>query len=217
MPQSLKTPRTTLKRLHERGDHGRDGVYGVLDAGLFCHVGYVHEGQPFVTPTAYWRMGDELIIHGSSASRMVRVLAAGADACVTVTHVDGLVLARSAFHHSVNYRSVMLLGQARLVQDKDEKIALLEGLIERVAPGRWATLRPHTDQEIKATGVLAFAIDEASAKMRNGPPVDDEPDYALLIWAGVVPLAQRVGTPAACPRLNPEMAVPDHVTGLTIG
>lgn len=217
MTQSLKTPRTTLKRSYERGEHDRQKVYGVLDDGLFCHVGYVHEGQPFVTPTAYWRAGDELIIHGSSASRMVRVLAAGGAACITVTHVDGLVLARSAFHHSVNYRSVMLLGKGRLVDDGGEKITLLEGLIERIAPGRWPTLRPHTDQEIKATSVLAFAIDEASAKIRTGPPVDDEEDYELTIWAGVVPLVQQVGAVVPCPRLDAEMAIPNHVAAITKG
>lgn len=214
MPRSLKTPRTTLKRAHERGEYERDKVYEVLDAGLFCHVGYVHDGQPFVTPTAYWRMGGELIIHGSAASRMVRALEAGGDACVTVTHVDGLVLARSAFHHSVNYRSVMLLGKARLVQDPEEKVAMLKDLIERMTPGRWATLRPHTDQEIKATGVLAFTIDEASAKIRTGPPIDDEEDYGLPIWAGVVPLAQMAGPPIPCPRLDRSMAIPAHVAAL---
>ncbi len=217
MTQSLKTPRTTLKRAHERGEHDRGKVYEVLDDGLFCHVGYVHDGHPFVTPTAYWRAGDELIIHGSAASRMVRVLAAGGEACITVTHVDGLVLARSAFHHSVNYRSVMLLGIGRLVDDGGEKITLLEGLIERIAPGRWPTLRPHTDQEIKATSVLAFVIDEASAKIRTGPPIDDEEDYALPIWAGVVPLLQQVGAVVPCPRLDAKMAIPNHVATITKG
>ncbi len=216
MQRSLKTPRTTLKRTHERGAYEREEVYGVLDAGLFCHVGYVDDGQPLVTPTAYWRLGDELVIHGSSASRMVRVLAAGAAACVTVTHVDGLVMARSAFHHSVNFRSVMVLGKARPVENPDEKITKLKGLIERITPGRWALLRPHTEQEIKATAVLVFAIDEASAKIRTGPPIDDEEDYGLPIWAGVVPLAQRPGTPTPCPRLDRDMAVPDHIVALTI-
>ena len=217
MPQSLKTPRTTLKRTHERGEYDREKVYAVLDDGLFCHVGYGHDGHPFVTPTAYWRMGDELIIHGSAASRMVRVLAAGAEACITVTHVDGLVLARSAFHHSVNFRSVMLLGKGRLVDEPVEKITMLEALIERVAPGRWPTLRPHTDQEIKATSVLAFAIDEASAKIRTGPPIDDEEDYELPIWAGVVTLVQKVEAAVRCPRLDADMAIPNHVAAIIKG
>jgi nitroimidazol reductase NimA-like FMN-containing flavoprotein (pyridoxamine 5'-phosphate oxidase superfamily) len=159
-------------------------------------------------------VGDEVIIHGSAASRMVRVLAGGGAACITVTHVDGLVLARSAFHHSVNYRSVMLLGKGRLVDEEGEKIALLEGLIERIAPGRWSSLRPHTEQEIKATSVLAFAIDEASAKIRTGPPIDDEEDYELAIWAGVVPLVQQVGAAVPCPRLDADMAIPDHVAAI---
>ncbi|MHA1571546.1 MAG: pyridoxamine 5'-phosphate oxidase family protein [Alphaproteobacteria bacterium] len=217
MTQSLKTPRTTLKRSHERGEYDREKVYGVLDDGLFCHVGYVHDGHPFVTPTAHWRAGDELIIHGSAASRMMRVLAAGGAACITVTHVDGLVLARSAFHHSVNYRSVMVLGKGRLVDEGGEKIALLEALIDRIAPGRWATLRPHTEQEIKATSVLAFAIDEASAKIRTGPPIDDEEDYELAIWAGIVPLVQQVGAAVPCPRLDAGMAIPRHVAAIAKG
>ena len=216
MERSLKTPRTTLKRAHERGAHARETIHGVLDGGLFCHVGFVDGGQPFVIPTAYWRVGDELFIHGSRASRMVRVLAAGADACITVTHVDGLVLARSAFHHSVNYRSVMVLGKGRLVADAEEKIDRLKGLIERMTPGRWGRLRPHTEQELKATSVLAFAIDEASAKIRTGPPMDDEADYGLPIWAGVVPVAQRLGPPSPCPRLDQGMAVPEHVRALKI-
>ena len=212
MTDTLKTPRTTLKRNHTRGAYDRASVNGILDAGIFCHIGYAIDGQPFVTPTSYWRDGDRVLIHGSSASRMVRTLAAGAPACLTVTHVDGLVLARSAFHHSVNWRSVMILGQAEPVADK---AAALKGLIERIGPGRWDDLRPVTDQELKATAVLAFDIREASAKVRTGPPIDDEEDYGEPfwghpVWAGVVPLTTVAGAPVACPRQLPGIPVPDY-------
>src|SRR5262249_37525309 len=173
-----------VRRLPKRGHYDRDTVYAILDAGFICHVGYVLDGAPLVTPTSYWREGDRLYWHGSGASRMLRTLAPGIPACLTVTHVDGLVAARSAFHHSINYRSVMALGVARGMEDPEAKRAALEALVERVYPGRWRELRPMTVKEEKATMVLEMPIDEASAKVRIGPPVDDEEDYALPIWAG---------------------------------
>lgn len=214
MANSLQTPRTTLKRTYKRGAYDRDSVNAILDAGLFCHVGYAVDGQPFVTPTSYWRDGERLLIHGSTASRMIRVLAAGAPACITVTMVDGLVMARSAFHHSVNWRSVMILGMAETVADA-EKEPVLKGLIDRLAPGRWDDLRPVSAKELKATAVLAFDITEASAKVRTGPPVDDEEDYGEpfwghAVWAGVVPLTTVAGTPVDCPRQLPGIEVPDY-------
>ncbi len=221
MSDTLQTPRTTLKRAHERGAYDRDSINAILDAGVFCHIGYVQDGQPFVTPTSYWRADDQLMIHGSSASRMVRVLSAGASACVTVTHVDGMVLARSAFHHSVNYRTVMVLGTAKIIEDAVEKTRTLEALIERVAPGRWDSLRPINEKELKATAVLAFDLNEASAKVRQGPPIDDEEDYRVddggvppwghVVWSGVAPLTTVAGEPVACPRQGPGIEVPDYV------
>ena len=189
----VPTARSKLKRLPKRGHYDRATVYAVLDAGFICHVGYVIDGQPYVTPTAYWREGDAVYWHGSSASRMLRALETGADCCLTVTHLDGLVLARSAFHHSLNFRSAMLFGRARKIEDPAEKLAKLETFVERLYPGRWQDLRPANAKEIKATTVLGMHIDEASAKIRTGPPVDDEADYALPIWAGVIPVHGATG------------------------
>ncbi len=184
----LPSARSKLKRLPKRGHYDRATVHAILDAGFICHVGYVIDGRPFVTPTAYWREGDVVYWHGSSASRMLRVLEAGADCCLTVTHLDGLVLARSAFHHSLNYRSVMLFGKPCKVDDAADKLAKLEAFVERLYPGRWRELRPLSAKELRVTMVLGMHIDEASAKVRTGGPVDDEPDYALPIWAGVIPV-----------------------------
>lgn len=209
---------TRVKRLPERGRYDRDTLDAILDAGFVCHVGHVIDGQPVVTPTAYWREGDHLYFHGSAASRMLRSLGQdGVRCCVTVTHTDGLVLARSAFHHSMNYRSAMIFGTARPVTDDGAKRAALRAFVERLMPGRWDTLRPMTDQEVKATTVLRIGLDEASAKVRTGPPKDDEEDYALPIWAGVLPLATVAGEPVPDPRLSPGIEVPAHVRGFHAG
>ena len=205
------TARTTLRRLPKRGAFDRETVYGILDEGFVCHVGFVVDGQPFVIPTAYGRKGDVLYIHGARASRMQKALAAGADVCVTVTLVDGLVLARSAFHHSINYRSVVVFGRPREVASGEEKSAALEAFTEHVMPGRWADVRWPTAQELAATTVLAIRLSEASAKVRTGPPVDDEEDYALPVWAGVLPLAVSAGAPEADPRLPSGTPVPAYV------
>ncbi len=208
-----RTPKTRLRRAPKRAHYDRETVHAVLDAGLICHVGYVIDEQPYVTPTAYWRRGDRLYWHGSSASRMLRHLKQGVPVCVTVTHFDGFVLARSGFHHSINYRSVMAFGTANLVPDED-KVAALEEFVEGLFPGRWQELRPPTRQEIKGTTILWLDLEEVSAKVRTGPPVDDEEDYALPIWAGVVPLMTQIGTPEADPRLMPGIEAPaclDHL------
>jgi uncharacterized protein len=205
------TTRTTLKRLPKRGSFERETVNGILDEGFVCHVGFVAGGQPFVIPTAYGRKGDVLYIHGARASRMQKALAAGADVCVTVTLVDGLVLARSAFHHSINYRSVVVFGRARVVESEEEKNAALEAFTEHVMPGRWADVRWPTPQELAATTVLAIQLSEASAKVRTGPPIDDEEDYALPVWAGVLPLGVEPGAPEADPRLPEGTPVPAYV------
>lgn len=205
------TERSRVKRAHERGAYDRETVYGVLDAGLLCHVGYVVDGQPYVTPTCYWREGDRLYWHGSSASRMLRTLEAGVPVCLTVSMLDGLVLARSGFHSSINYRSVMAYGTARTVSDADEKLAALVAFSERLTPGRWDGLRAATEQELKATTVMAMTIDEASAKIRTGGPNDDGDDYALDIWAGVVPVSTVVGEAIPDEKLKPGISMPDHV------
>lgn len=209
---------TRVKRLPERGRYDRETIDAILDAGFICHVGYVIEGQPVVTPTSYWREGDHFYFHGSAASRTLRTLGGeGIRCCATVTHTDGLVLARSAFHHSVNYRSVMLFGVAELVTEPETKRQALRAFVERLFPGRWDTLRPMTDQEMKATSVLRMEIDEASAKVRTGPPKDDEPDYALPIWAGVLPLTTQVGAWEPDPALGAGVEVPEHVRSFRLG
>jgi uncharacterized protein len=200
----------------ERGAYDREQIEAILDAGLVCHLGFVHDGHPFVIPTLYGRVGDEVYVHGSSASRMLRTLKGGVDACLTVTLVDGLVLARSIFHHSINYRSVVVLGRAVEVADRDEKLRALEAFGERILPGRWAEVRPPTEQELKATSILRLPLDEASAKLREGPPKDEDEDYDLPVWAGVIPLALRAGEPAADPRLGfdlPPPPVPSRYRG----
>ena len=208
---TTQTERTRVKRLPNRGAYDRETIYAILDAGFICHVGYVLDGQPYVIPTGYARIGDELYIHGSSASRMLRNLAQGVDVCVTVTLVDGLVLARSAFHHSINYRSVVVLGKAALVEDAAEKEKALEVFTEHVIPGRWPEIRWPNELELKATSVLKLPIEEASAKIRTGDPKDDEEDYAMDIWAGVLPLSVVPGEPIDDSRLVNETEPPDHV------
>jgi len=205
-----QTERTKLKRLPKRGHFDRETVYGILDEGFICHVGFAPEGKPVVIPTGYARVDDKLYIHGSQASRMLRTLSGGVDACVTVTLIDGLVLARSAFHHSMNYRSVVVFGRATLVEDPEEKSAALLAFSEHIVRGRWADVRQPTEQELKLTTVLRLPLEEASAKIRTGPPLDDEEDYALPIWAGVVPLKLVAGEPVADPRLSEGVEVPPY-------
>ncbi len=207
------TTRTRAKRLHQRAHYDRETIYRILDAGLVCHVGYTFDDHPYVTSTSYWRDGDRIYWHGSSASRMLRELKKEVPVCVNVSLVDGLVLARSGFHHSFNYRTVMLFGRAAALSDHEEKLEALRRFTERVVPGRWNELRPPTTQEIKATTVLAMPIEEAVAKERSGPPVDDEEDYDIDVWAGEVPLRLMAGTPVDDPRLKPNIAVPGYLDG----
>ncbi|HYG82999.1 MAG TPA: pyridoxamine 5'-phosphate oxidase family protein [Pyrinomonadaceae bacterium] len=206
-----RTARTTLRRLPKRGSFERRTVNEILDEGFVCHVGFVLEGQPFVIPTAYGRVGETLYLHGAKASRMLKALAAGGEVCVTVTLVDGLVLARSAFHHSINYRSVVVFGRARPVESEEEKAAALEAFTEHVMRGRWADVRWPTPEETAATTVVALPLAEASAKVRTGPPIDDEEDYSLPVWAGVLPLRVEPGAPEADPRLPEGTPVPEYV------
>src|SRR5215211_2499961 len=206
-----QTARTTLKRLPKRGHYERETVYRILDEGFICHVGFVVDGRPFVIPTGYGRAGDQLYIHGSAASRMLRTVREAVDVCVTVTLVDALVLARSSFHHSMNYRSVVVFGRARVVESEDEKNAAMEAFTEHIVPGRWADVRWPNPQELAATTVLAIQLSEASAKVRTGPPIDDEEDYALPVWAGVLPLGVESGAPEADPRLPAETPLPAYI------
>ena len=196
-----KTKRTTLKRLPKRGVYERNSIYDILDEGFICHVGFAVDSKPVVIPTGYARVEDQLYIHGSQASRMLRTLSEGVDVCITVTLVDGLVLARSAFHHSINYRSVVIFGRASLVSDPKTKLAALFAFSEHVLPGRWDEVRAPTPEELKATSVLSLELTEASAKVRTGPPLDDEGDYSLPVWAGVIPLQVTSGAPIRDPRL----------------
>jgi len=204
------TDRTQVKRLPKRGVYDQAQVHAILDEGFICHVGFVADGQPYVIPTGYARSGGRLYIHGSAASRMLRALGQGAPLCVTITLVDGLVLARSAFHHSMNYRSVVVLGQARVVEDPEEKTAALARFTDHVVPGRWDEVRQPTEQELKSTTVLALDLDEVSAKIRAGGPIDDEEDYALPVWAGVVPLRIEAGDPVPDTRLPEGIPVIDR-------
>jgi nitroimidazol reductase NimA-like FMN-containing flavoprotein (pyridoxamine 5'-phosphate oxidase superfamily) len=213
---SAPSERVRVKRLHERGAYDRAAIDAILDATPVAHVGYVFDGQPYVTPTLQWREGDHVYWHGSAASRMLET-SDGADVCVTVTLIDGVVLARSAFHHSVNYRSVMLLGRASMIRDPAEKEARLKAFVDGMFPGRWDMLRAATPLELKATSVLSLPITEASAKVRSGPPKDDEEDYALDIWAGVLPLRTSTLAPIDDPRLKPGLKPPAHVTRYKIG
>lgn len=202
------TARTRVTREPHRGIYDRAIAYQILDEGFICHVGFVIDNQPFVIPTGYGRAGDNLYIHGSAASRMLRNLDQGVPVCVTVTLLDGLVLARSIFNQSMNYRSVVVLGTAVAVEDPKEKLEALRALSDHILPGRWADVRQPNDKELKATLVMRLPITEFSAKVRQGPPIDDEEDYSFPTWAGVVPLKMQTGAPINDPRLDPACEVP---------
>ncbi|MFZ0431132.1 MAG: pyridoxamine 5'-phosphate oxidase family protein [Candidatus Acidiferrales bacterium] len=211
MSQYTPTERTKVQRLPARGVYDREQVHKILDDGFVCHVGFVVNGQPMVIPTNYARVGEKVYLHGSSASRMLRTLSEGVQVCVTVTLVDGLVLARSAFHHSVNYRSAVILGRATLVESPQEKRDALEAFTNHILAGRWDDVRVPTEQELKGTSVLVLPLEEVSAKVRSGPPKDDEEDYALSIWAGVLPLPVVPSAPIDDPRLNAGLVPPANV------
>ena len=208
----LKTEKTKVRRIPNRGHYDRSRIDTILDEGFICHVGFVVDGQPYVIPTGYARIGDDLVIHGSAASRMLRSLSKGVDVCVTVTLIDGLVLARSAFHHSMNYRSVVVLGKATLIEDSDEKYKALEALTEHFIPGRWKEVRWPSELELKATSVLKLPIDEASAKIRTGDPIDDDEDYSLDVWAGVIPLEMTTSSPISDSKLKSGIEAPEYVS-----
>ncbi len=206
------TTRTRLGRLRERALLDRTALYEVLDAGMICHLGVIVDGAPTVIPTGYGRIGDTLFVHGSTANRSLRG-AVASEICVTVTHLDGIVLARSIFHHSMNYRSAVIYGTPTVVDDPQEKIDALRAISERLAPGQWGVVRMPSRKELAATTVIAVSLDEASVKVRQGPPGDEDEDYALDVWAGVLPVGQVFGDPVPDPRLRPGIPVPSHVAG----
>jgi hypothetical protein len=205
------TQRTKIKRIPKRGNYEQKQIYEILDEGLVCYVGFAIEGQPFVIPTAYGRKEDKLYIHGSPASRMLRSLQNAIEVCVTVTLLDGLVLARSAFHHSMNYRSAVIFGTATTVEKIEDKLEALRTFTEHVMPGRWDEVRQPNDQELQGTLVLQLPINEASAKIRTGEPLDDEADYDLAVWAGVIPLKLANGNAIADSRLKTGIQLPDYI------
>jgi uncharacterized protein len=202
--------RTTVKRMPQRAVYDRDQINAILDEGLICHLGFNVDSEPFVLPTIYAREADRVLIHGSTASRMLRAVRGGIPICLTVTLIDGLVLARSAYHHSMNYRSVVILGTAVEIVERAAKVAAMRTIVEHIVPGRWNDVRQPSEAEIRATTVLAMPTDEASAKVRVGPPLDDEEDYRLNVWAGVVPLSLDAHAPIADERLPVGMPVPSY-------
>jgi nitroimidazol reductase NimA-like FMN-containing flavoprotein (pyridoxamine 5'-phosphate oxidase superfamily) len=209
MDNFTPTSRTEVRRLPKRAVYDREQIYAILDEGYLCHAGFVVEGRPFVIPMGYGRDGDQVYLHGSAGNRVVRAAAQGLDLCITVTLVDGFVLARSAFHHSMNYRSVVMLGKGRMLTDTDEKRAALRSVTNHMLPGRWEEVRQPTEQELQSTGVVALKLDEVSAKVRTGPPLDDEADYSLPVWAGVIPIAANLGDPIPDGRLSPQAPAVD--------
>ena len=211
MPDFAKTKKNSIQRLPKRGHYDRETIYRILDEALICHVGFVENGQPFVIPINFARVDDTIILHGAKASRLLKHIESGHPVCVEATVVDGLVLARSVFHHSVNYRSVVLFGTGHLVTDEQEKLAALEAVTEHLIPGRWQEARLPNRKELNATSVVSIRIDEASAKVRVGPPVDDEEDYGLPVWAGVLPLQEMAASPVRDERQSEEVPLPDYV------
>lgn len=207
----IRTERTKVKRIPKRGVYERETINEILDEAFICHVGFTIDEKPFVIPTGYARDGDNLLIHGSSASRMLRAMAWEVDVCVTVTLIDGLVLARSAFHHSMNYRSVVIFGKAKIIKDEREKLEALRLFTEHIIPNRWAEVRLPNEKELKATIVLSLPIEEASAKIRAGDPSDDDEDYALDVWAGVIPLRLKKDAPVSDEKLKDGIAIPDYL------
>ncbi len=210
MSEITPTDRTTVRR-EERSSYDRSEIEAILDQALFCHVGFVDDGRPVVIPMLHARLGEHVYLHGSPATRMFRLFKKGHDVSVAVTLMDGLVLARSAFDHSANYRSVVLFGRTEAIEDLDERTAVLDAFTDKLVPGRRPSLRPMTEKEVRATAVVRVPMIEASAKIRTGPPVDDEADYALPIWAGVIPILTSFGEPIPDPRQHPDATEPDHL------
>lgn len=212
MNEFEKTPHTRIRRMPERGHYDRETIYAIVDEALICHVGFVEAGRPFVIPTIHARMGDSIVLHGAKASRLLKHAQAGNDFCVTVTLLDGLVMARSVFHHSMNYRSAVLFGKGRLIENEDERWEAMRVLTEHIMPQRWDDARRPNATEMSATTLVAIDIEDASAKMRSGPPGDDEEDYAMDVWAGVLPITAHFGQPIDDPKRTHDVALPDYIT-----
>jgi len=213
MTEFNKTDRSRVKRIPERGHYDRETIYHILDEALICHVGFVVKGHPFVIPVNFARVDDTIILHGAKASRLLKHIEAGYPVCVETTIIDGLVLARSVFHHSINYRSVVLFGRGRLIQDEQEKLAALKAVTEHLIPGRWQEARLPNRKELNATSVVSIEISEASAKVRVGPPVDEQEDYALPVWAGILPLQEMPLHPTRDELQSEEIPVPAYIAG----
>ena len=211
MTQFPKTERNRVRRLPQRGYYDAETIYKILDEALICHVGFVDNNEPFVIPINFARMDDTIVLHGSKSSRLLKHIEAGKPVCIETTIVDGLVLARSVFHHSVNFRSVVLFGTGRTIEDEQEKIAALKAVTEHLIPGRWNEARLPNQKELNATQVVAIKIDEASAKIRTGPPGDDEEDYDLPVWAGLLPLAESALIPIPDEKRKADIALPDYI------
>lgn len=211
MEEYSKTDKNKVKRVPKRGHYDKETIFKILDSAFVCHVGFVVDGQPFVIPTAYGREGEKIYLHGATKSRMMQEMEKGIPVCITVTHLDGIVMARSAFHHSMNYRSVVVFGSAKLVEESSEKNRALYIISEQIAPGRWDEARVPSDKELKATSVLAVDIETASAKIRTGNAGDDKPDYDLDIWAGVLPIQMTIGEPIEDPLLKSGIELPTSV------
>jgi nitroimidazol reductase NimA-like FMN-containing flavoprotein (pyridoxamine 5'-phosphate oxidase superfamily) len=207
-----KTANTRIRRMPERGHYDRETVYSIVDEALICHAGFVEAGRPFVIPTIHARMGDTLVLHGAKASRLLKHAQAGNELCITITLLDGLVMARSVFHHSMNYRSAVMFGKGRLIESEDERWKAMRALTEHIMPGRWDDARQPNATELSATTMVAVDIEEASAKIRTGPPGDDEEDYALDVWTGVLPIMAHIGQPIDDPRRTHDIALPDYIT-----
>lgn len=213
MPHFTKTEKHRIKRLPKRGQYDRESIYRILDEALICHVGFVENGQPYVIPINFVRVEDTIVLHGAKASRLLKHIAAGHPVCVEATIVDGLVLARSVFHHSVNYRSVVLFGTGRALEQEQEKLRALKAITDHLIPGRWQETRPPNRKEMNATSVVSIKIDEASAKVRMGPPLDDEEDYALPVWAGILPLQETPLPPIRDELLPENIPLPEYIAG----
>ena len=211
MTEFVTTARNRVRRVANRATYDRKTVYGIVDEARICHVGFVVDGQPFVIPSIHARKGDDILLHGAKTSRLIKHAQEGHEICITVTHLDGLVLARSAFHHSMNYRSAVLFGHGRLIEDPAEKMEGLRAVVEQVMPGRWDDARQPNEKELNATSLVAIAIESASAKIRQGGPLDDDEDYALPVWAGELPIRQQILEPVDDPKLRDGITVPDYV------
>lgn len=211
MSEYEQTKRNRVTRLPERAKYDEDTIFGIVDEALICHIGFVVDGKPYVIPSIHARDGNRLLLHGSSASRMLKHFKEGHDLCVTITLLDGLVLARSVFHHSMNYRSVVLFGNGRIVEERNQKMHGLKVLTEHLVPGRWEDARLPSEQELNATTLISMSIDEGTAKIRTGHPGDDDADYVLPVWAGVIPMRQQTLPPIDDERLTEGIAVPDYV------